>query len=133
MKHSLLSSSLLALSLVVSAQAAPLEELLARYQSAGASSFDATRGAQLWQQTVTPAGETQARSCSTCHTDDLRAAGKHARTGKAIDALAPAANPKRLTDIDTMEKWLTRNCKWTWGRVCTPQEKGDLLSFIKSR
>ena len=47
--------------------------------------------------------------------------------------MAPSVNPKRLTDRTKIEKWFVRNCKWTFGRECTPQEKGDLLSFISSR
>jgi hypothetical protein len=42
-------------------------------------------------------------------------------------------NPRRLTERRQIEKWLGRNCKWTLGRDCAPQEKGDLLSFIRSQ
>ncbi|MEW6324763.1 MAG: DUF1924 domain-containing protein, partial [Nitrospirota bacterium] len=75
----------------------------------------------------------QARRCAACHGPDLRAAGKHVTTGKPIDALAPSANPKRLTDGEFIEKWLTRNCNWTMGRACTPQEKGDLLLYLQTQ
>ncbi|MBA1331752.1 cytochrome C, partial [Candidatus Endoriftia persephone str. Guaymas] len=26
-----------------------------------------------------------------------------------------------------------RNCRWTFGRDCTPQEKGDLMLFIQGQ
>ncbi len=55
------------------------------------------------------------------------------RTGKAIEPLAPSVNPKRLSDTAKVEKWFTRNCKWTVGRACAPQEKGDVLSFIRAQ
>ena len=44
--------------------------------------------------------------------------------------MAPSVNPKRLTDRSKIEKWFKRNCKWTLGRECTPQEKGDILTFL---
>lgn len=109
------------------AQADTVADLLAGYRSQGAAEFDAARGAQQWQQKN--GGE--ARSCATCHTADLRAPGKHATTGKPIEAMAPAVNPQRLQDPAKVEKWFLRNCKWTFGRECTAQEKGDFLSFIR--
>jgi hypothetical protein len=47
--------------------------------------------------------------------------------------MAPSANPERLADKAKIEKWLARNCKWTLGRACTPQEKGDVLVMIRSK
>lgn len=85
----------------------------------------------MWSKAFTAGNET--RRCSTCHHDDLRRNGKHATTGKLIDPLAPSANPKRLTDVEHIEKWLTRNCKWTMARECTPQEKGDFLVMIRGK
>jgi hypothetical protein len=37
-------------------------------------------------------------SCAACHTENLRAPGRHVVTGKAIDPLAPAVNGERFTD-----------------------------------
>ena len=34
-------------------------------------------------------------SCASCHTSDPLAAGRHAKTSKPIQPLAPAANPER--------------------------------------
>jgi len=111
------------------AWAGALDERLAAYRAAGAGPFTAEAGKALWGQTRTVAGEAP-RSCPACHTADLKARGKHVETGKPIDPLAPSANPDRLTDGRQIEKWLLRNCKWTLGRECVPQEKGDLLTFI---
>jgi hypothetical protein len=113
------------------ALAGAVDELLVRYQGQGAGEARPASGEALWRQEQQVEG--QARSCATCHNQDLKAAGRHAKTGKPIDPLAPSANPKRLTDTAEIEKWLLRNCKWTWGRECTAQEKADLLSFIRSR
>jgi hypothetical protein len=109
-----------------------VEGVQADYRAAGAGPFSATAGAEAWQRAV-PAGDSGApRSCVTCHGADPRGAGRHAVTGKVIDPLAPAANAARLSDPATIEKWFRRNCDWTWGRACTPQEKGDFLSFLDS-
>ncbi|MFK5970948.1 MAG: DUF1924 domain-containing protein [Candidatus Marithrix sp.] len=31
-----------------------------------------------------------------------------------------------------IRKWFKRNCKWTLGRECNAQEKGDILKFIQT-
>jgi len=71
-------------------------------------------------------------SCSTCHTENPLAAGRHATTGRSIAPLAPAANPARLADIDRIEKWFKRNCTDVIGRACTAAEKGDVLAYLTS-
>lgn len=71
-------------------------------------------------------------SCASCHTQDPRAAGKHAKTGKAIAPLAPGANPERFTDAAAVEKWFRRNCSDVLSRACTAQEKGDVLQYLMS-
>lgn len=114
-------------------QASVADEQLAAYQASGAGPFSAQKGEQMWQQKVISAKDGRARSCSTCHGDNLRSTGKHAKTGKAIKPLSPAVNAERLTSAKKISKWFKRNCKWTWGRECTPQEKGDFLSFIQSQ
>ncbi len=106
-------------------------ELKARYRAEGAGPFSAARGQSMWTREFEHGGGT--RRCADCHTADLTRGGEHVRTGKPIEPLAPSANPERLTDMRKVEKWFRRNCKWTLGRTCTPQEKGDLLSFIQSQ
>lgn len=69
-------------------------------------------------------------SCSSCHTETPAGPGKHAKTGKLIKALAPAANADRFTDAAKVEKWFKRNCNDVLGRACTPQEKGDVLAYL---
>ena len=113
--------------------AAVVDEQIAIYRDSGAGPFSPQKGEQLWQQDVVNAKDGRARSCTSCHGSDLRSTGKHAKTGKAIEPLSPAVNAERLTSAKKIRKWFKRNCKWTWGRECTPQEKGDFLSFIKSQ
>jgi len=108
-----------------------VDDLLARYAGQGAASFSAAAGEQFWDRPFVDPKSGEPRKCSLCHTTDLKRKGKHAKTGKVIEPLAPSVNPKRLTDVRDMEKWLTRNCKWTLGRECTPQEKGDVLTMIR--
>ena len=71
-------------------------------------------------------------SCASCHTANPLAPGKHAKTGKPIEPLAPAANPKRFTDAAAVEKWFRRNCNDVLGRACTAQEKGDVTQYLMS-
>lgn len=106
--------------------------LLQQYAEQGASATSAQRGKDMWQQTFAGSGEFSERSCASCHTGDLSRAGKHVKTSKAIKPMSPQVNPARLSDNRKVEKWLLRNCKWTLGRECSPQEKADFLTYIKT-
>lgn len=106
-------------------------KLLQDYRSQTAQPFSVEAGRQLWIQTFSDANGNK-RSCTTCHTSDPKQAGRHTRTGKQIEPLAPSVSPERLTQEREVTKWLTRNCKWTLGRECTAQEKGDLLTYLNS-
>lgn len=121
---------LLALPTAGLAAADALPGLLDGYRAAGAADFDAARGAALWSRSHAAPDGGAARSCTSCHPADHAQAGTHARTGETIAPLSPRVAADRLSDPAEVEKWLGRNCKWTLGRECTPQEKGDLLSFI---
>jgi len=116
------------------AQASVVDDRLKAYQAEGATDFSAARGEKMWKQKQTHSkSKGKERSCTTCHSADLTTIGKHAKTGKAIDPLAPSANSERLTDTKKIEKWFKRNCKWTLGRECSAQEKGDFLSYISQQ
>lgn len=121
------------LMLPLTGQASVVDEQQARYQSNGAGPFSAQKGEQMWQREVVSAKDGRSRSCTTCHGSDLRSEGKHAKTGKLIKPLSVAVNSKRLSSAKKIRKWFKRNCKWTWGRECTAQEKGDFLSFIQNQ
>ena len=69
-------------------------------------------------------------SCSSCHTENPATSGKHARTGKIIQPLAPAVNAERFTSPGKAAKWFKRNCNDVLDRVCTPREKGDVLAYL---
>jgi hypothetical protein len=115
------------------AAADPVDDLLKDFAAQGASNFSAQTGERFWDHPVTDPKSGEVRRCSLCHTTDLRRSGKHATTGKVIEPMAPSVNPKRLSNRADIEKWLLRNCKWTLGRECTPQEKGDVLVMIRGR
>ena len=118
--------------LAATAFAAPAD-LLRDYEKAASEAspafagLSAERGAQFFR---TPHGGEW--SCASCHTAKPLVAGQHAKTGKAIAALAPAANAERFTDAARVEKWFRRNCNDVLSRACTPQEKGDVLAFLLS-
>ena len=52
--------------------------------------------------------------------------------GKAFSPLAPAANPGRFRNVAKVEKWFKRNCLDVLKRACTPEEKGDVLTYLLS-
>jgi hypothetical protein len=87
--------------------------------------FSAERGADFFR-----ARHANEWSCASCHTDHPARPGKHAKTGKIIEPLAPSGNPARFTNPKKVEKWFRRNCNDVLDRACTPQEKGDVLAYL---
>lgn len=108
------------------------DSLFAQYKSEGVTGFDAERGRKDWTRDGKEE-DGKKMNCTTCHGDDLSKAGKHHKTGKVIEPMAPSANPERFTDAKKIEKWFKRNCNDAWGRECTAQEKGDILKFLTSK
>ena len=134
MKYIILLTTLL-LSQVSNAGAVTIavNELKETYRTQGASIANLENGQKLWNKIFTGTGQFNERSCSSCHTDNLKNQGKHIRTGKVIKPLAPSTNPETLTNIKNIKKWFKRNCKWTIGRECNAQEKMDILEFISKQ
>lgn len=71
-------------------------------------------------------------SCASCHGDVPTRAGQHARTGKRLDPLAPAANPRSFTDEAKVDKWFRRNCNDVLQRECSAREKADVIAYLMS-
>lgn len=92
------------------------------------SGFSTERGAAFYRASQTGGGP-DTPSCVSCHGPDPRDAGK-TRAGKVIAPMAISKAPDRYTDTDKVALWFERNCKSVLGRTCTPQEKGDFLSFM---
>lgn len=111
----------------IAAATSSVQRLLNEYSATGITEFSAERGQALWTTAV------DGRRCSSCHTEDPRAQGRHQKTKKPIAALAPSINAKRLQKAKTIRKWLKRNCKWTFGRECSAQEKGDFLTWLNQQ
>lgn len=91
----------------------------------GFQEFSAARGEAFFKST-----HGNDWSCTSCHTDNPVAIGKHAKTGKPIQPLAPSANAQRFTDPAKVGKWFKRNCNDVLDRLCTPQEQGDVLAYL---
>ncbi|MBJ6609625.1 MAG: DUF1924 domain-containing protein [Candidatus Thiothrix moscowensis] len=89
------------------------------------SAFDAARGELFFKNT-----HGNDWSCASCHTQNPAEAGKHAKTDKPIEPLAPSANAERFTEPKKVEKWFKRNCGDVLDRECTALEKGDVLTYL---
>lgn len=109
--------------IAVAAAATPTE-LAAAYSAQAGVAADASRGQKLFTER-----HGREWSCASCHGSPSQV-GKHAATGKAIGALAPAANPDRFVDMAKVEKWFRRNCNDVMARECTPAEKADVLAWL---
>ena len=103
-------------------------EAAARQESAAFKGFSAQRGDAFFHAT-----HGREWSCSSCHTQNPSAEGKHAKTDKRIAPLAPAANAERFTQPGKVAKWFKRNCNDVLGRACTAQEKGDVLTYLTTQ
>ncbi len=107
------------------------DSILAGYASqAGVSSFSASAGRAMFLSQNT-GGKAATPSCSTCHTTDPTNLG-HTRVGKVIQPMAVSRTSDRFTDPAKVEKWFRRNCKSVLGRECTPEEKGNYITYMNS-
>jgi len=98
----------------------------ARQEEPGFRDFSARRGEAFFH------AKNGDVSCASCHTDSPKQSGRHAKTGKSIEALAPITNAQRLTDPAKVEKWFKRNCNDVLQRACTAREKGDFIAWLVS-
>jgi mono/diheme cytochrome c family protein len=108
-------------------QAATPADLQAAYSALSATTAIPDRGQQLFTSR-----HGREWSCSSCHGAVPTQAGKHASTGKPIAPLAPGFNPERLVDAAKTEKWFRRNCNDVMGRECSPAEKADVISWLRT-
>ena len=99
-------------------------DFLARYERETGPG-DAQRGRQFFSSRHN--GEW---SCATCHSEQPTQVGRHAKTDKPIQPLAPRANAERFTDAAKVDKWFRRNCNDVLSRECSAREKADVLAFL---
>ena len=107
------------------ARAETPRDFLTRFEKEAGSAASAERGARFFNSKQ--GGEW---SCASCHTDKPTQAGRHAKTDKPIAALVPAANAERFTDAAKVDKWFRRNCNDTVNRLCSAQEKADVMAWL---
>ncbi|MDX8382135.1 MAG: DUF1924 domain-containing protein [Ghiorsea sp.] len=145
MKKILLTTALLLSPVLAQAGAAgsAIPAMMDKFTAEGGSNFSAEAGKKMWS-TAIPFTDKDGmlqkdRSCATCHGTDLTKSGKHKKTGKVIAAMAISVpfvmveekDIPRFSKAKKIRKWFKRNCKWTYGRECTAQEKGDFLAYFK--
>jgi hypothetical protein len=111
--------------IAASAHADTPRDFLTRFEQEAGAKASPERGARFFA--TKQGGEW---SCASCHTDKPTQAGRHAKTDKAITPLAPAANAERFTDAAKVDKWFRRNCNDTLNRLCSVQEKADVMAWL---
>ena len=121
------SACLLLLGMSLPVLADTPQQILERLQVEAGSAASPERGKQLY---LGKYGGGKTDSCSTCHTTNPRDAGRHARTNKVIEPLAPSANRERFSDPEKVEKWFKRNCNDVLNRACTAREKSDFIAYL---
>ena len=130
--------TLLIVSLVsLNAYAATPQSLMSTYlaqakqENPAFKEFSANRGEQFYHAKRAHSSGKQ-MNCATCHTDNPRGVGAHAKTRKEIQPLVPSVNKERFSDAAKVEKWFKRNCQDVLERACTAQEKGDFIAYVSS-
>jgi mono/diheme cytochrome c family protein len=99
--------------------------VIAKNINPASTGLSAGDGKNFFSRELTIKGKQVA--CASCHTANPADNGKHIITSKPIRPLAPAANEKRFTSVDTVEKNFTKHCNDIIGRDCTAQEKAISL------
>jgi hypothetical protein len=105
--------------------------LEARSADPGFKGFSAESGKKLFHSSHMHSKKKESRSCTKCHTKDPSRDGR-TNVGKKIEPISPAVTPKRFTDPKKVKKWFRRNCKWVLERECTPEEKGNYITYMIS-
>lgn len=107
------------------------QAILKTYQAEipGFTGFEAGRGEALYRAVVA-GSDPRITGCTSCHTANPRQPGQNAKTGRGIDPVAVSVSPDRFTDAEKVEKQFSRDCKTVLNRACTPQEKGDYITFL---
>ena len=123
-RHGLLMLVLGLFAFNASAASSSVQDQLEAYASQGADVANAGNGKRLWTL------KNGQRSCSSCHGESAREVGRHVKTGKVIQPMALSVNGERYGNAKKVEKWFRRNCKWTFGRACSVQEKADMLTWL---
>ncbi|MDD3835865.1 MAG: DUF1924 domain-containing protein [Sulfurimonas sp.] len=101
----------------------------AKVQNPSFSGFDFKRGEEIFNSNhIGKKGKEI--SCASCHGEDLSKTTKNYFTAKEIEPLSPKTNPKRFSEVKTIEKWLRRNFNDVYNREGTTQEKGDVVTYI---
>lgn len=123
---------------------------MAKQADPGFAGFSAERGrAFYFRKHKTDDGSELA--CATCHHADPRTGttahidqipcrachvtlhkGAHGRSAikRQIGPMAPLVNPNRFTNEWQVEFWFNWNCELLLKRECTPQEKGDFITWL---
>lgn len=129
-------AAVLGLAGLTAASAAPgpaqqriLDHYAAEARAAGESGIFSFKRGDAFFHAHPGTGRPATPSCSRCHTDSPLNEG-HTRAGKRIAPMALSKSPNRFSDLKKVEKWFRRNCHSVYGRACTPQEKGDFITYM---
>jgi len=102
-----------------------LDTYKAQAKAAGVAAGDAAHGQSFFNST-----HGNEWKCASCHGALPTGKGEHAITHKVIEALAPAFNAQRFSDLAKADKWFRRNCKDVLARECSAAEKADVLAWL---
>lgn len=110
------------------ADVATAEQAAKQYSLFAKSTLSAEDGKEFYTRKQMVDGKDLA--CATCHTDNPADMGKHNVTGKAIQPMAPAVNPKRFADVNESAKGFTKHCKQVYGKDCSAKDKGNFIAYV---
>ena len=106
-------------------------EKSAKAENSKFNGFKVEEGKALFFAKRMHSDKNELRSCTSCHSTNLAIMGQ-TPVGKSIDPLSPAVTTDRFQDLEKIEKWFGRNCKWVFERKCTSEEKGHYFTYFFS-
>lgn len=128
MKKALLVALIAGVSVFAATPNPEVKNYLASLKAEAKTEFSEAAGKEIFTKENIKDG--QKISCTSCHTQNLKGYGENKKTGKQIKPLAPSANPKSLTEVAEIKKWLKRNFNDVYGREGSAKEKGDVLTYL---
>jgi len=106
------------------------KELLEKYEKDAGKKFNASQGKEFFEKRNP---ETE-KSCIDCHNRDIKKEGEQkvlfSLFSIDVPALSVSANKEAFKSSKKAAKEFDNYCEEVWQRVCTAEEKGNMLLYF---
>ena len=106
------------------------QELLNKYEKEAGKKFNSAEGKEFFEKKN---AKTE-KSCIDCHNRDIKKAGSQkvffSLFAIEVPALSVSANKEAFKSSKKAAKEFDNYCEEVWQRVCTAEEKGNMLLYF---